>query len=343
MAAVTKIPDMYRAGLVLTYDGKNISADVAPSVTSFSYTDHEGGKADDLSVALEDRDGLWKNAWFPQKGAILKATVNAEIGGKTHTLNCGVFSLDEIAVQGPPDTVNIKGVSSLTGKALKQETRSRAWESVTFEEVAARIAKDHKLDFFYKGSKPIPFKRVDQRQESDLAFLNRLCRDYDMNLKISGEKLILAENRAMETADPVFSITRGKSPVGSYRFSTRTVGIFKGCEVSYWDAEKKTALIHTFTPPQAPPVGQMLKVNQRAEDKSAAEYLAIASLRAKNGKEVTGEFSLMGDPVLLAGLTGTIKGFGEFDGKYIITQAVHAQDRGQGYRTTIQIRKALKW
>lgn len=44
------------------------------------YTDVLTGQADDLQLTLEDRDGLWLEAWFPDKGAALTASILTNIG-----------------------------------------------------------------------------------------------------------------------------------------------------------------------------------------------------------------------------------------------------------------------
>lgn len=340
---MAEISNMNRAKLSLTYNGSDITADVAGYAVSFSYTDHEGGKADDLQVSFEDRTGIWKGAWFPSKGAILTAGISCRFGEKDKVLDCGIFAVDEVAVSGPPDTVELKAVSSFTAKALKREKKSRGWPDTFLEAIARQIAGEHGLTLFYQTDEQINYGRIDQRQESDLAFLKRLCDDHDLNLKISGEKLILFESKTMEQTAPVFSIVRGSTALGTFNFTTKTYEIFRGCEVKYWDPGKKTEHVHTFVPPDAPQVGQLLKVNQRAENQADAMAKARSMLRKKNRQEITGEMDLMGDPALLAGLTGMIDGFGVFDGKYIISEAAHAQDRNQGYRTSIRIRKVLNW
>ena len=334
---------MNRASLQVTYEGRDISRAIAPFITSFSYTDHDGGKADDLQISLEDCDGLWKRGWYPAKGAVLKASIHSNFSGKDRVLSCGTFAVDDLDAAGPPDTFTMKAVSSFTQKSLKREKKSKAWENICFEAIARDISNAHGLNFFYQVDRKIDFIRLDQREESDLAFLNRICRDYDLNLKISGEKLILFESRLLEQAPPVFSIVRGKACVGRYGFSSKTHDVFRACEVVYFDPESKTEKKFTFTPPDAPAVGQVLKVNQRVESRSAAVAKAESMLRRKNKQEVTGDFDLMGDTILLAGLTGTVAGWGVFDGKYIATKAVHSCSRSQGYRSNIKIRKVLGW
>jgi phage protein D len=109
------------------------------------------------------------------------------------------------------------------------------------------------------------------------------------------------------------------------------------------DPETKATKTHTYTPPNAPDVGQVLKVNRRVESLAQAEKVARGCLRRKNQQEITGNFTLMGDTILLAGLTANIKGFGVFDGKYIIDEARHTYTKSAGYSTAIKSRKVLPW
>jgi hypothetical protein len=334
---------MNRAFLKLIYNGKDISADIASHVESFSYTDHEGDKADDLQVNLDDSKGLWKGAWFPQKGAILKASIESDFSGTRKQLYCGTFAIDEISASGPPDIVILKAVSSLTAKALKQEKKSRSWENISFSALVDEIAKEHGLSVYYNVDKPIDFTRVDQREESDLGFLNRLANTNDLSLKISDEKIIIFEGKKFEDAAPVFSVTRGKTEVGRYSFDSKTHDVYRGCSVSYWDVGHKEVKTYVYTPPGAPQVGQILKVNQRVESIADAMAKAKSMLRKKNKHEVKATFDLMGDTALLAGLTGTITGWGNFSGKYILGEVRHTQNRSQGYRTNVTLRKVLNY
>ena len=335
--------EINRARLDCRYNNKDISADLAPHVLSFSYTDNEGGKADDLNIRLEDSQGLWQGPWLPQKGSILAVAIQSITGGNARRLNCGIFAVDQVELSGPPDTVTLKAVSSFTAKALKQEKKSRAWEKVHLETVARQIAGEHGLGFYFAGKDPRVLDRLDQREESDLAFLKRLCADRDFNLKLSGEKLILFESQKLEQADPVFSIVRGRSPIYRFSFATKTCEIFRGCEINYWDSDQKMVQKYSFIPPGAPASGEILHINQRVESLAQAKDKARAMLRRKNKQEVTGSLELMGDPGLLSGLTGSLSGWGQFDGKYIITSAVHSQNRTAGYRTTVKIRKVVAW
>ncbi|MBP2654257.1 MAG: hypothetical protein H6Q73_1826 [Firmicutes bacterium] len=67
--------------------------------------------------------------------------------------------------------------------------------------------------------------------------------------------------------------------------------------------------------------------------------MAKNALRKANKQENTGSITLVGDPRLVGGVTATLKNFGSFDSKYIISKAVHRISGG--YTTDIEIRKCL--
>lgn len=47
--------DARRCLVIVTYNGKDISADLQQYLKSVSYTDNMSGEADDLQLTLEDR------------------------------------------------------------------------------------------------------------------------------------------------------------------------------------------------------------------------------------------------------------------------------------------------
>ncbi len=49
---------------------------------------------------------------------------------------------------------------------------------------------------------------------------------------------------------------------------------------------------------------------------------------------------LVGDVGYVAGITVRVKGFGEFDGKYIVEQAVHTVTGG--YKVQVKLRRCLE-
>ena len=52
--------DARRCLVMVSYNGKDISADLQQYLKSVSYTDNMSGEADDLQLTLEDKAGLWQ-------------------------------------------------------------------------------------------------------------------------------------------------------------------------------------------------------------------------------------------------------------------------------------------
>ncbi|MDR1777062.1 MAG: DUF6402 family protein [Desulfovibrio sp.] len=65
---------------------------------------------------------------------------------------------------------------------------------------------------------------------------------------------------------------------------------------------------------------------------------AGAALNKKNRKENTASIEIMGHPGLMAGMTVSLAGFGDFSGKYLIDKAEHKVGSG-GYTTSLELSK----
>ena len=104
-------------------------------------------------------------------------------------------------------------------------------------------------------------------------------------------------------------------------------------------AQKNPAVRYfSYTDPTVGEEGQEYKLKKRVTSKAEAERLAKATLRKLNLRRVTGSLTVVGDPVLLAGCVVECKGFGSFDGNFIISQASHSVSSG-GYTTAISLRR----
>ncbi|MER8277389.1 hypothetical protein, partial [Acinetobacter baumannii] len=79
---------------------------------------------------------------------------------------------------------------------------------------------------------------------------------------------------------------------------------------------------------------------QQVSSQAEADRLAKQKLREKNFEEFTGSFSSDGNMGLCAGETIEMLGFGNFSGKYIITQAKH-DISSIGFTSSFEIRKCL--
>lgn len=351
METITAV-DVRRAALSLIYAGRDISADIAPFVLSASFTDHASGKADEFTVTLEDRDGLWRGGWLPDKGATVRPAILCEHwrgpaapGDGALTLPCGVFTIDEIEFSTTPDggdTVTLKAVSVPVGSKLRKEKATRGWENASLAALARDIAEENGLSLLFEAA-DFAFARVDRRDESALGFLKRLADEAGVNLKVAEEKLVFFDGLKFDSRPASLTVTRGEDALASARLRTQTHDTYRACRVTYHDPAAKQELTAEFAAPGGAASGQVLQVTRRVESRAEAMRLARKLLRQKNRREVTGELSLMGEPRLLGGITLHLSGWRRLDGKYFVEKAVHAISRDGGYTTTADIRKTLDY
>ena len=331
------------AEVVIVYEGKDISRDIAPYLVSFSYTDNASGKADDISVTLEDREGRWRDPWFPTKGDVIKASILTrewDAPDKAESLPCGTFTVDEIECSGPPTVVVIKGVSSLTTKPMCREKHNKAWENVKLSTIAADIANKNGLKLFWDAPEDPFFERRQQDEASDLSFLNALCRDYGIGVKVTDKQLVCYDEEAYEDHEAVTTIRFGDKRITRYSFKTKTADTYKAARVRYHHPTKDETIEAVEEDEDAEGNGRDLEINERVDTVADAKTVAKKRLRDANKKEITGKIDMMGDLRFVGGQNLTVSGWGKFDGTYAIDKATH--NISGGYTMSLDLRMGGK-
>lgn len=148
-----------RPTIKVTYDNVDVTADITNSLVSLTYKDKVTGETDELELQLEDVDGLWRDSWYPKKGA----TLTAQIGYDGNMVDCGTFQVDEIELSGPPDTVSIRAIAAFVSSKMRTKN-SKANENVTLKQLAEQIAAKHGLTVD-DGTKTVNLKRPDTTEE----------------------------------------------------------------------------------------------------------------------------------------------------------------------------------
>lgn len=326
----------------LTYEGANISDDIAPYLLSFTYTDNGTGRADDLRITLQDRDGRWCDTWMPEDGDSIKASILLHywVDTKPQRLSCGTFDVDSVDYSGPPDTIEISAVSWPVASGLKNEAKNKAWEKVTLSQIANRIAANASLKAQFETI-DVNYERIDQTQQTDIAFLAQLAEKEGASVKVANGTIVVYDDRRFESVPPVRTIERGASRVKNYRFAHGVIdAAYASCTLTYYDSSKKQNITGTYTIPGAK--GPVLKIQERVESTAEAIRYARNELRRRNREAQKASFVLIGDPGLVQGVTVRVAGYGKFDAVYFVETATHSVSGG-GYETTIDCRKVLNF
>ncbi len=195
----------------------------------------------------------------------------------------------------------------------------------------------------YEASANLSYDRMEQTKQTDIDFLIKLCQDAGISINATDGKLVLYDQAEYEAKAPVLTIENGaKGGYIKYKLHSGSVDTkYSKCRVRYMDPN--TGKCIEGTAEDADVSGdQCLEITAKVGSAGEAEALAKKHLRLHNKLAKTATFTLPGDVGLVAGVTVQLKGFGGWDGKYIVTRAVHTVDGG-GYTTQIRIRKVLNY
>lgn len=331
-----------RVVLKALYESTDISQSLAMFMKSFSVSENLGGEADSADITLQDKPDLWMGDWLPERGATVDITlqVNDWTGeGDTRELPFGKFEIDTITNSGPPNEAKLKLISIPNNSAIRAVEKTRSWEKAKLSVIAADVAKDAGLELFYDTEEDPELERAEQSEQTDLAFLQKLCKDAGLSLKVTDEKIIIFDVKKYEQEEPVMTLTRGEN-VLSYSCEMTIREIYKACHVKYKHSKKSEYIEATYTAPgREDSEGLTLQVNEKVETQAEAEKLAKKKLREKNEEEVKASITTAGNFALLASNTVMLKGFHSYDGKYIITRSSH--DVSGGYTTKVDLRRVL--
>ncbi len=120
---------------------------------------------------------------------------------------------------------------------------------------------------------------------------------------------------------------------------------YSSCRVSYVDPAtgeciEATARIEDYAPNAKG--NQQLEISAKVASIGEAKTLAEKQLRLHNKYAKTASFTFPGAPSLVAGVTVRLRGWGSWNGKYMISRATHSVSSRSGYTTQIELRRVLE-
>lgn len=269
--------------------------------------------------------------------------LNQNSDGKDLTLNCGTFELDEVALKGPPQTVTLRGTALSYNSTLRKAKKTRAWNNTTLYGIARTIARESGYSVMYLTDRTVKYTRKQQSSQTYITFLQQLCTAAGLSLKVTNGTLVIFDQSIYESKASVRTIKRGDGSYSSYSFKTSLSDTAYSCCHVSWTNTDGTTIEYTYTPSGfTKDEDNMLEVtDEPVTSKAEAKAVAVAKLREANKGETSGSFVMPGDITLCAGLTVSVKGFGDYNGKYIIEQSTHTVSKSGGYTTSIQLRKVI--
>lgn len=317
----------------ISYNGKT-------AYVSAEYLKAEGGGSsgsDGTGAAVDKVKGLSIQA------AILRCNWNGD--GKDTMLNCGQFELDSVQASGPPNTIAIKATSLPYSSTIRQMKKSKAWEGYYLSGIAGEMAGAAGMAVIYESGNDPYYDRVEQITQTDISFLQTLCHNAGISLKVANNILVLFDQADYEKKDAVFTIAYGSTGYTKWRLNTGEAEVkYTSCRVSYTkpsgEVVQGTAYVEDYK--SNDDNNQCLEITAAVANAGEAKALAEKKLREHNKFELTAAFTLPGNPTLTAGRTVMLRGWGMWNGKYMIKQAKHTVDGSGGYTTQISLRRVLE-
>lgn len=334
-----------RSSVSVSYQGVDITADLAPDLKSFSYTDNASGTADDVSISIADPTRKWIDKWVFEKGDSFTASILTENWRKDKDkarLPCGIFIVDEPEYSGRPSVISLKGTSIPANSNFMHVKRNKVWKSIALKSIAKDIASRYGLQLFYDSSTNPTYKTREQTDASDSSFLQELCEEEGFAFKLTDKKVIIFNESSYEKKSEIAEFKEWDDAILDYSFKTQLAQTaYAGVSLKYLDPKTGKTIDYLFSLKEIDTkVDKVYQLNKRAKTLDEAVRLARSKLRALNKRETVGTLTLVGDVRLLSSATIRLKGFGSFSGKYYIDKAAHTV--GSGYSTSLEIHKVLE-
>lgn len=319
----------------LLANSKDITSTINDRLISLRYTDEAGLASDMLELVLADNDPATP-IQLPATGAELELFLGYDGAAE----RIGMFVCDEFELAGWPGEMTIRARAapfdlSKGGKSNMQTQKTRSWaKGTTLGAVVKKIAKEHGLTAAVASKlASIALPHIDQADESDIHFLNRIAQKYDAIVKPAAGKLILAKKGEAKTISgqslPTVKLTPPE--VSRWRMvrSTRETA---GTVVAYWHAVKQAHRNEVKVGTGEP----VRRLKMWYPTKEMALAAARSELDRRERGRITVSVTLPGRTDLVAEGRVVLSGFRDgVDGEWSITRAEHSLDSG-GYTTTIE-------
>ena len=266
--------------VVVIFNKVDISDEIAHSISSLNYTDNSKNAIDDLELELENLDYRWLKEWYPDENAQLLVGIHEEKENETNFLDLGTFYVDEPTFEN--NRLNLKCLALPLDQNIRDQKNSVAWERITLKELVTQIANKHEMNAEIYADNEF-FERLDQNQETDLAFINRVVKETGLNMKVSDDKIIIFDDEEMEKNDTVEIFNINDERIRSFSLKKKNKEIYDNVEVSYYDPDKKKVIKEIITKKELEKRNQV--TTESSEEKSSENKKIKNSSKSSKDKK----------------------------------------------------------
>nr|WP_314617730.1 contractile injection system protein, VgrG/Pvc8 family [uncultured Pseudomonas sp.] len=311
-------------------DGQDITALINDRLLLLRTTDKPGMESDDFELRIDARDS---SVAVPARGAQIE--VHLGYAGQPLT-RLGRYTVDEVELSGPPDTLVIRGkASDLRGSG--RTVRSGSWEAVPLQRIVAEIGARNGWQALCPVLAQVP--RVDQYNESDFNFITRLARQYDCTAKLANGQLLVLPRQGGQSASgkalAVVGIARDE--VSQWHFRLDDKAVRQAVRTRHQDPASGESKAVELANEQAAQGPRPVHTDRHLyPNRAAAEQAARARLASFNRDTASVRLDLPGRTDLFAERSIDLRGFVDgLDGQYQVDSVEQVFTRS-GWRTTVQ-------
>lgn len=300
----------------IMHNGKDIKS-LIPVASCYSY-DRYGGMLDDLAISFaSDSNGVEFNK---------DDTLEIRTAGGFST---GLMYLDSCNDQNGMFTLR-----ALSFRNKNRKKKSKIWNRVKLSKIITDVAANTGLTPVLYGISDYSYACVSQIMETDLMMLARICKREGYSIKCDNGNLIVFNEYYLESnAAP---ITIAKNSVGSGCQFERSENGLSSMTVRYFDIDTKQTIAYTSTDSNIAG-GESIRI-EFLMDINEAHRASRGYLREANKLHVAGILPMDFNGNISAGTVVDLTGFEEFDGRYVVYEAMHDFVLE---KTIIKVRKLL--
>mgnify|MGYP004636419283 CR=1 FL=1 len=327
----------------LVVDSKDITDLISSRLVSLNLTDESGFISDTLNICLDNRDNKIE---VPPTGANIslylgyKKNSTSIEGSKLYLM--GSYMVDEIEMSSPPCVMNIVARGSDTFDKVNmgkiKALNNCSWHNKTYKDILQAIASKHNLKPMIDESYTELFaEHIDQTDESDIAFVNRIIEEIGGYVKVVNGFLCVGVkgSKTVPNGSLLPQIELNMTDLINYRVRITDRSKYLSVNVKYYDlssGEEKSVTVGS-----GEPIYNLLGLYSSSD---IAERVAKAKLKSISMGVYSLDCTLIGNPLIMA--ENIIKFSNTqslLDGEWVIEQSSHELN-SSGYLTTIHAIKS---
>lgn len=311
----------------ITADDNDITKLIQSRLVSLSITDEIGLVSDTMTMELDDRDSVFA---LPSFGAVLDLAM-----GYDDLYPMGKYVADEIELKTAPQTISITARSSnsnLRDMGEFKSPKTESWDGKNLTDIVQTVAGRYGMTAAISATfSGVRIDHIDQTDESDCAFVQRLAQDYGGAVKIADTKMLFIDPLTGKFPDGTPMPTIPITTVSSMRMRITERNKYGKVTAKYYDldsAEEKEITVGAS--------GPTFQIRDTYSTQAQAKLRANAKLAEIAKGTYTLTVEMPGNPMLGAESVIDVQvGRPEFRGKWVIKSCRHALN-SSGFKTGIE-------